>query len=315
MIRPNLSGSDALDGQNPLSAGSLPEREEIPFDVNVATAETDGAALSEQVIHDEHAAVAAAPFVTRWNRLISQTNWEKGAIISQWRQELIAQGLPVGVYSDDAWSRSVEGVSAQHVGRLRRVYDRFKDSYQTYGGLYWTHFLAALDWSDAELWLEGAVQSRWSVAEMRRTRWEATGQDPQQHPQANQVVAADADEDFVPLAEAEEQAEMDRESEDRIGTTGPLAEGPDFGEGESTGETAVAEVEYEDADDEEPRRPAVAEESPFADLPPLPADIADAMELFKLAIVRHRLAEWSEITPATVQQVLDALGAFARADG
>ena len=69
------------------------------------------------------------PFVGRWNHLVSTTNWEKGQIIYQWREALINAQAPAGDYADDAWARRVGGVTAQHVGRLRRVYHRFGDSH------------------------------------------------------------------------------------------------------------------------------------------------------------------------------------------
>jgi hypothetical protein len=224
----------------------------------------------------------------------------------------IESGLNAGAYSDEAWARSVEGVSPQHVGRLRRVYERFKDTYTTYEGLSWTHFLSALDWSDAELWLEGAVQSRWSISQMRRTRWESMGQDPDQQPDESEIVTAEADEDFIPLSETEDSTETDRELQDRIGTTGPLNEGPDFGEGESEGENAEASDDgYEDFD--EASDEGVGDRtSPFASLPQLPVDVAEAMEHFKLAIVRHRATQWQDVSQSDILQVLDALGKFVQ---
>ena len=107
------------------------------------------------------------PFVGRWNQLVSNTNWEKGRIIHQWREALRESGAPATEYSDDAWSRRVGGVTGQHVGRLRRVYQRFGLSYPDYAGLFWSHFQAAIEWDDAEMWLEGAVQNGWSVSQMR----------------------------------------------------------------------------------------------------------------------------------------------------
>ncbi len=96
-------------------------------------------------------------FIGQWNRLISTTNWEKGRIIHEWRSAGVASGAPATEYSDEAWSRLVGGVTGQHVGRLRRVYERFGGVYQDYEGLYWSHFQAALDWDDAEMWLEGGA--------------------------------------------------------------------------------------------------------------------------------------------------------------
>ncbi|MDZ4850849.1 MAG: hypothetical protein SGI77_16295 [Pirellulaceae bacterium] len=297
------------------SGSEISAVEDVPFDVNVSTDSEAFKADNEQLIHNEQSLEFAAPFVKKWNQLISQTNWEKGSIIVDWRANLIASGIGSSAYSDEAWSRIVEGVSPQHVGRLRRVYDRFKGSYATYTGLYWTHFMSALDWSDAEMWLEGAVQSGWSVSQMRRTRWQAMGEDPSTAPDESEIVTAEADEDFEPLSEDGEVAETNRELQDRMGTTGPLPEGPDFGEGETTGaesESNAADYQEMDVEDDEVHGDLV---SPFASLPQLPVDIADALEQFKLAIVRHRASKWQDVSPATIQLVLDALGAFTRSGG
>ena len=118
---------------------------------------------------------AAERFVGQWNRLISTTNWEKGRIICQWREQLISAEASVTEYSDETWSQLVGGVTSQHVGRLRRVFERFGDVSDQYEGLYWSHFQAALDWDDAEMWLEGAIQNGWSVSQMRGKRWETLG--------------------------------------------------------------------------------------------------------------------------------------------
>ncbi|RMF45066.1 MAG: hypothetical protein D6753_01050, partial [Planctomycetota bacterium] len=52
------------------------------------------------------------------------------------------------------------------------------------------------------------------------------------------------------------------------------------------------------------------QESPFAGLPSLPTDIAEAVEQFKLAIIRHRAESWAEVSQADVLKALDALRAF-----
>ena len=128
------------------------------------SAETGSTELRDDVDADE----ASTPFLGQWNRLISTTNWEKGRIIAQWRAALEAEQLSIAEFSDDAWARLVGGVTGQHVGRLRRVFQRFGPVHERYAGLYWSHFQAALDWADAEMWLEGAVQNGWSVSSMRR---------------------------------------------------------------------------------------------------------------------------------------------------
>ncbi len=56
-------------------------------------------------------------------------------------------------------------------------------------------------------------------------------------------------------------------------------------------------------------------DNPFVSLPKLPVDIAEAMENFKLAIVRHRSTHWSDISQSDLLQVLDALKQFVAPHG
>ena len=70
-----------------------------------------------------------------------------------------------------------------------------------YAGLYWSHFQAALDWPDAEMYLEGAVQNDWSVSQMRNQRWQVLGGKPELKPRDGDIVAAEVDEDFSPAAD------------------------------------------------------------------------------------------------------------------
>ncbi len=118
---------------------------------------------------------ASSEYLGRWNRLVSTTNWEKGRIVAEWREALIEAGAPAAAYTDEAWSRRVGSVTPQHTGRLRRVYQRFAAMREEYPGLYWSHFQAALDWDDAEMWLEGAVQNRWSISQMQGERSRTLG--------------------------------------------------------------------------------------------------------------------------------------------
>jgi len=251
---------------------------------------------------DEELAELAQPFVGRWNQLISTTNWEKGRIISDWREALIESGADSHQYSDDAWARRVGGVTAPHVGRLRRVHDRYASTYQTYGGLYWSHFLAALDWDDAPLWLEGASQKSWSVAAMREQRWEAHGAVESQRPTNSQIIEVDTDEDVVIPAQGGGRT---KEYGDEPGVaSGPLHEDPDFGEEEELMPLAGGGTAGSSADSG-----AVVSDSvqPFAGLPELPDDLADAIEALKLAVLRHKTAGWKDTNPETIQKYLDAI--------
>jgi len=242
---------------------------------------------------------ASQPFMGRWNRLVSTTNWEKGRIIGQWRESLISQGLPQFEYSDEAWSQLVGGVSGQHVGRLRRVYQRFGHVQEQFPELYWSHFQAALEWDDAEMWLEGAKKSGWSVAQMRTTRWETLGKVESARPRPEDAVSAEADEDFEPSRAANAPTSL-------AGSDGPRYDGPDFGDEplanagrvDSTpaaGEAIVGTTQ------------SVEFVRPFEDLPELPTDLADAFDGMKLAILRHKTDGWQEISAADVLRTLDAL--------
>lgn len=249
----------------------------------------------------------SAHFIGRWSELVSTTNWEKGKIISLWRETLRDASAPSSAFSDEAWCRCVGGVTPQHVGRLRRVYERFQSSYTTFPGLYWSHFLAGLDWDDAEMWLEGAVQSKWSVSQMRRTRWEAMGGDPANEPRDADIVASSDDEDFTALADSDEATST--KDGPRAVAEGPRPDGPDFGDDDS-GPIASESFDESDVDPNwEETEPA---ESPFASLPSLPVDFAEALEQFKLAIIRHRSSGWSEVSESDVLKSLDALKAFVQ---
>lgn len=265
------------------------------------------------LIDDPKSVELSIEFVGRWSTLISTANWEKGRIITEWREALMGSQSPSLAYSDEAWSRRVGGVSPQHVGRLRRVYDRFGSTQDSFAGIYWSHFLAALDWDDAELWLEGAVQSRWSVSQMRRTRWESMGSQPELEPNEQDIVAdgsiaSGMDEDYTPLAEVDEATGV--EDGPRSVAEGPRPDGPDFG-AEDYSASSSSEVGDENDDglpwDDEFKSPG---ESPFAKLPSLPVDLAEALEQFKLAIIRHRADAWAEVSQADIHRALDALKAF-----
>ena len=251
----------------------------------------------------ENLDLASQPFVGQWNRLISTTNWEKGRIIHQWRETLIATGAAASEYSDDAWARRVGGVTGQHVGRLRRVSDRFGNVCGQYEGLYWSHFHAALDWDDAELWLEGAVQSRWSVSQMRRQRWEAMGALPDQQPSDGDIVVAETDEDHDPALDRDDA--VARRTRDSGEPGGPLHEGPDFGE-EPHLSGGVDDQGPSILADDSPDK-SIQFVRPFENLAELPEDLAEAFETFKLAILRHKTDDWSQISRDDVLAALDAL--------
>jgi hypothetical protein len=261
---------------------------------------------------DEVAATdAAGKFVGQWNRLVSTTNWEKGRIICQWREALTAAAAPVTDYSDEAWSQLVGGVTSQHVGRLRRVYQRFGEVREQYDGLYWSHFQAAIEWQDAEMWLEGAIHNGWSVSQMRGKRWETFGK-PGEAPIEEVPELAD---------DGAESAPFDEDSAEEIG------EGVSGSSASMTSIESPAKRQAERDDDESEEaechsnesaaRSSTQQESPKSssktrsrlgvEVDELPDDLADAFEQFKLAIIAQRRLGWSETTPEAVLECLDAL--------
>ena len=256
---------------------------------------------------DPSLVAASQPFVGQWNRLVSTTNWQKGRIIVGWREALVAQGVSVTEYSDEAWSRLVGGVTGQHVGRLRRVSHRFGETYSQYVGLYWSHFQAALDWPDAEMWLEGAVRSEWSVAQMRDQRWRTLGEVEADRPLPADVVPSETDEDFEPARTAEPLTHTIAGEYGEV-QAGPRHDGPDFGDEDiGAGTRNAAEGAAESATS------PVELVRPFENLPELPDDLAEAFDAMKLAILRHKTSGFEQITAADILRSLDALKALVTA--
>lgn len=276
--------------------------DEPPFDAETAL---------QQAVGDVPLLEATSrEYLGRWNRLISTTNWEKGRIICEWRQALIEAEAPAGSYSDETWSRRVGNVSPQHVGRLRRVYQRFGASYEQYAGLYWSHFQAALDWPDAEMWLEGAVQSSWSVAQMRNQRWQALGAPPALKPRDEDVLTAELDEDADPA----HQGPM---PESISGSLGVVQDAEPPGHETSASIDNVDDAaESGEADSwADPLADQATTEPfrPFENLPPLPPDLNEPFEAFKLGILHHKLSGWQEVSCQDVLAVLESLKQLALA--
>jgi hypothetical protein len=250
---------------------------------------------------------ASTEYVGRWNRLISTTNWEKGRIIAQWRAAMQEADAPAGSYTDEAWSRQVGGVTPQHVGRLRRVFERFGETHDQYAGLYWSHFQAAVDWLDAEMYLEGAVQNGWSVSLMRNGRWEAMGGQPESKPQDADIVAAELDEDVSAANDGEVSSTISE-------SIGDVHDTDDFSEYDETDSAPFDDdssgSESTGAASDVPAAPLLR---PFESLPPLPADLKEAFELMKLAILAHKVCGWGEIARDDVLSMLESLKQLALA--
>ncbi len=274
------------------------------MDEHLETPTDTSTSASAQPLED-----ASAKYLGRWHRLVSTTNWEKGRIILQWRRELAESGAAASLYSDEAWSQQVGGVTPQHVGRLRRVCERFSEARDKYPGLFWSHFQAALDWDDAEMWLEGARQNAWSVARMRQERFDTLGAlaDAQPQPEGDEDTDEDAaaSEDSPPEALSASVAEV-QSLDEGGGGADDVEDAPD----------APSAVDGVPFDSPEPIATASASEAPaapFAGLPEMPDDLADAFEAFKVSIVRHKASGWQEVSRDEVVRVLEALRNFALA--
>jgi len=268
---------------------------------------TSGMTLADQ---------ASTEYLGRWNRLISTTNWEKGRIIHEWRSTLLAADAPLDEYSDEAWARRVGQVSGQHVGRLRRCYERFGETHADYRGLFWSHFQAALDWPDAEMWLEGAVQNDWSVALMRRQRAESYGQVAAAEGETEAVAPTEWDEDAQPagaigdLDQSGNGTNSARDSRTRLSSgdsAGPLHDGPDFGDDSESAPFGVADEKAEATDADLTRQKPTSVSRPFAALPTLPDDLTEAFENLKLAVLRHKTTDWQHVQPSEIRAHLAAL--------
>ncbi len=302
----------------------------VPFDTDAqmvdftrdSAVDPDVVAAREAWLQDElrgdesDGADPSVEFVGRWNHLVSQTNWAKGGIIGQWRQSLIDSGAVVTDYSDEAWAGRVGGVTASHVGRLRRVFDRFGDQYETYPQLSWTHFLVAMEWDDAAMWLQGASDGRWSVSVMRRGRWEAGGGDPNEQPRDSDVMTTDVDEDYVQPSATRGDMPATTQPAQGGGSTktygdepanvsaGRGSEGPDFGDEESLNQFSTSEPAAIQAEQDDASNGSLVQ--PFAGLDALPDDLADAVEMLKLGIVRHKATGWEAVSPDTIRAYMTA---------
>jgi hypothetical protein len=265
-------------------------------------------AQSSPALDAENARIndASQPYVGRWNNLVSTTNWEKGRIITQWRETLMEAGALASEYSDEAWSRRVGSVTGQHVGRLRRVFQRFGETYQEYQGLYWSHFQAALDWEDAEMWLEGAVQNTWSVSQMRRTRWETLGSLPEDEPYDQDVIVAEVDEDFEPgLSDQPSPQPSIQDSESPAKSDEPTPRAAKTTAAKDTRQTPDEDGASIYADEND--RDTIHFVRPFENLADLPEDVAEAFEQFKLVILRHKAEGWQQISREDMLASLEAL--------
>ncbi|MEM7453816.1 MAG: hypothetical protein AAF456_05600 [Planctomycetota bacterium] len=275
----------------------------------MANTDTTEGTISANVELDAKTIDASQPFVGQWNNIISTTNWEKGRLICRWREALQDSGSASKDWSDEAWSQLVGGVTPQHVGRLRRTHERYGHVHEDYKGLFWSHFYAALDWEDAEMWLEGAVQNSWSISQMRHQRWETLGKIPEDQPQDSDIVVSETQEETQSLALSDRVRNDDREF-----VEGPRYEGPDFGDEDSSSGSSGSD-RYEDVEDDEDTSSQESKKGVrlFESFTDLPDDISEAASAFKIAIIRHRTDEWAGISRDDCLGLLDALKELAKA--
>jgi len=267
------------------------------------TPDTENTSTETQTIApSQEGGQLAEQFVGQWNRLVSTTNWEKGRIICEWREALMSEGAAVTDYSDESWAQLVGGVTSQHVGRLRRVSQRFGEEWEQYPGLYWSHFQAALDWDDAPMWLEGAIQDEWSVSQMRGKRWETLGT-----PESEQKTELEQSPEFDSPTAGPASAGL-QETESAVTTSAKSTPVKPLSTSEPSSEKNVSEdVASEEQSEPAPAATQAKRTRLNVDVELLPDDLADAFEQFKLAIIAHRREGWRDATPETVCECLDAL--------
>jgi hypothetical protein len=266
-------------------------------------------AVQEPVSISTKTTEESQPFIGQWNNLVSTTNWDKGEIICQWRDSLVESDAKATQFTDEAWSQLVGGVTPQHVGRLRRTYEKFGHVFREYEGIYWSHFYAALDWDDAEMWLEGGVQNKWSVSEMRRQRWETLGKvgDP---PQEGEVITTEVAEETQSLSLSE-----NTRSNDRDYIEGPVHEGPDWGDesssGKSSKDSSDSNEESDPGQSKKTERPKARAFESFVDMPD---DVMEAANAFKVSIISHKSDEWEAVKLNDMLDLLDSLKQLAVAE-
>jgi hypothetical protein len=152
------------------------------------------------------------------------------------------------------------------------------------------------------MYLEGAVQSGWSVAQMCDQRWEALGVAADARPSGSDMMAGDLDED----ADAAAPGTISDSLAEVHGAEDAFDDDADADAHHREPAESRAADSLADAATAEPLRP-------FESLPPLPPDVKEAFELLKLAILNHKVSGWREIARNDLLTVLDSLKQLALA--
>lgn len=260
----------------------------------------DPFAAEEEVLTSPEIDAISSAFVGDWKKLVSQTNWEKGRLIFAWRKELMAAEQPRAAYSDEAWARRVDGITSQHVGRLRRVYERFGEVATQYSQLFWSHFQAALEWNDAEMWLEGAVQNDWSVAQMRVKRWETQGAPAHLKPSEHDIIVTELDEDAA-------RSHTDYSARDSLAAHD--ASNPTKSKTKSVkGDSDNFDNVPFDANNENHSQHSTSDVlARMRAMKPLPENLQRAIETLEVAILNHKAAKFRDVDPQRILVALDTL--------
>ena len=248
----------------------------------------------------------AAEFVGFWNKLISNTNWEKGKVIHSWRERLKEAGLPRRIYSDDAIAQRIGNVSPQHVGRLRRVYERF-GSEPMLENLFWSHYQAALDWDDAEEWLKKASEEKTSVAQMRMDRWEKLGASLKSKPKEEDIVVSERDEDVNPYNDSDADAPIKPKKTESDDPEDEKKKQNKSKKNDELGEFAGETEPWESPNGATPTITTAEALDSYAKLPALPADLAEAFETLKVAMLTRKLENWNDVTPILIAEYFSEL--------
>ena len=101
--------------------------------------------------------------VSDWKNLTSNTNWEKGKIISLWR---VSTGKTI-----EDFVREVGGITECHAWRLYKVWTKYSRVRKKFTFITWSHFHRAIDWPDDRKWLLLAEKRLWPVSHMALHRF------------------------------------------------------------------------------------------------------------------------------------------------
>jgi hypothetical protein len=127
-------------------------------------------------------------------------------------------------------------------------------------------------------------------------------------------VSAELDEDYEPAERSTDRGHLlaDRETVEARSPAGPDFGDEDAAEPQLDGRRELSRFADSAATRDEAGNVAQAVR-PFADLQPLPEDLAAAFEAFQLAILHHKSQHWAEVSCDDVLASLDALQALALA--